>query len=680
MTQLKKILFNAAKWLLVAIFAIFISVLALHIFKPIPINKVNNCSKVVFDKEGKLLYATTNSNGIWRFKTNLDKLDPLYLKMLINYEDKNFYRHFGVDFLALGRASLQYIKNGKVVSGGSTITMQLAKLLEPKKRTITAKIFEILRAFELEMFYTKEQILSSYLTLAPYGGNVESIQAATWRYFSKLPKSLNASEIATLISLPQAPNLYKKNSSQKAKAAHNKILLRSLNSKIITQTIYQNAIKHPTLKQLNNFPRLAPHLCQKVLKKSKTAHLSLDKELQKKLEDWAKFRGEALAKDVTIATVVINNRSGEVLAYVGSHYIFSKKTQGYIDMLQAVRSPGSTLKPFIYALGFSKHIIAPLTIIEDKESVFSNYKPSNFNNIYNGEVTIAYALQHSLNVPAVKVLQRVGVNSFVELLNSISSVKIPKNRASLSIALGGLGVSAMQLANYYSALANDGKAKKVHYKQNKKTQTTKFLDVKSARETNSILQEVKAPKGFVEKGVKIAFKTGTSYGYRDFWSVAYTRDYTVVLLVAKPNGKPMLKSSGRESAAPLAFEVMGIIDSIYGLKPWGYKSSDYLNAPPKLLRYFDKKEIQSLDNFRFAYPKKEARYRSSNCKDVKVKALLKGGKAPFIWYIDGKPLQNHSAKIAHYFDTGGHTITAIDSNAEIISQDIWVDKPDCLEN
>ena len=668
------------KWLLIAAFTLFVAVLALHLLKPLTLQKADNCSKTVYDKEQKLLYATTNSSDIWRFKTNLKHLDPIYLKMLINYEDKNFYNHFGVDFLALSRAALQYVKNGKVISGGSTITMQLAKLLEPKKRTVVNKVFEILRAFELELFYSKEQILSSYLTLAPYGGNIESINAGSWRYFGKLPSSLSASEAAILISLPQKPNLFRNKNLSKVKKARDKILLRALNAGIISKTIYQNAINTPIPKKLYNFPRYAPHLCQKVLKKSNIAHLTINKELQKKLEDWAKLRGELMPKDITVAALVTNNKSGEVLAYLGSHYIFSKKTQGYVDMVQAVRSPGSTLKPFIYALGFSKHLIAPLTIIEDKESVFSNYKPSNFNKVYNGEVTIAYALQHSLNVPAVKVLQRVGVNSFVELLNSLATVKIPKNRASLSIALGGLGINMIQLASYYGALANDGKAKSLHYEQKQKVKTSRFLDIKAARETNSILQNVKPPKGFVDSSVKIAFKTGTSYGFRDFWSVAYTKDYTVVLLVAKPNGKPMLKSSGRESAAPLAFEVMGLIDSIYGLKPWGYKSSDYLNPPPKILKYFDKKDRENLEEFTFAYPKKEARYRSSNCKDVKVKALLKNGKAPYIWYIDGKQLQNRSAKIAHYFDTGGHTITAIDSSAEIISRDIWVDKPDCIEN
>jgi membrane carboxypeptidase/penicillin-binding protein PbpC len=349
-------------------------------------------------------------------------------------------------------------------------------------------------------------------------------------------------------------------------------------------------------------------------------------------------------------------------------------------MIQATRSPGSTLKPFIYALGFSQHIIAPLTIIKDTESVFENYKPNNFNKKFNGEVSIAYALEHSLNIPAVKVLQRVGVNNFITLLNSISQVKIPKNRASLSVALGGLGVNMIELAKYYSALANDGKYRALSYFKNSPKKEIKFLDKIASREVNSILQNVKPPDGFVNQGQKIAFKTGTSYGFRDFWTVAYSKDYTVVLLVAKPNGKPMQKGSGRENAAPLAFEIMGIIDSIYGLKGWGYKSSTYLSPPPRVLQYFDKQEKDITTNkFTFAYPKKGSRYRSSNCKDVKVKALLKNGKAPYSWYIDGILLSSNSKKIAKYFDSGGHTITAISASGDIISRNIWVDKPDCIK-
>jgi len=668
-------------YIAVALLIPFFIVVLMHSFNPISLQKSNNCSKVVYDREGDLLYLTTNSNDTWRIKSNLEQIDPLYLKMVLNYEDRHFYSHFGVDVPALFRATFQYIKNRKIISGGSTITMQLAKLLEPKKRTIGSKIKEIFRAFELEMFYTKKEILQSYLTLAPYGGNVESIGAASWRYFGKLPSSLSASEAALLIALPQAPNANNPiKHPKKAKKARDKILKRSFEAGIISSSIYKQALATHLPKSAYTFARYAPHLCRQILKKADFQKTTIDKRLQTQLEDWAKLRGKNLPKDVTIATLVANNKNGEILAYLGSHYIFSRKTQGYVDMIQATRSPGSTLKPFIYALGFSKHIVAPLTLIEDKETLFGDYKPSNFNNKFNGEVTIAYALKHSLNIPAVKVLQRVGVIDFVELLNSSKySLKIPKNKASLALALGGLGVNMIQLTSYYMALANDGKMVTLHYLKETNSTQKRFLNPKAAREVNSILQEVTPPKGYIKKGINIAFKTGTSYGFRDFWTIAYTKDYTVALLVAKPNGKPMLKSSGLKSAAMLSFEVMGIVESIYGLKSWGYTTSDYLIQPPKILQYFDTKKDQNIEKFCFVYPKKEARYRSSNCKDVFVKAKVANAKEPIIWYIDGKLLESNLTQTAYRFDIGSHTITAISQTGEIISTNLWVDKPDCIE-
>ena len=659
--------------------ATFLGLLFLHLINPISLKKLNECSKVVYDKDKTPLYITTNSKDIWQIKTNLKKLDPLFIKMLINYEDKNFYNHFGVDFSALARASLQYIKNKKVISGASTITMQLAKLLEPKPRTISSKIKEIFRAFELELFLSKDEILKSYLTLAPYGGNIQSITAASLRYFNKLPNSLSADEIAMLIALPQAPNANNPAIHPKrAKKARDKILKRAYKAKIINKTIYKNALLAPIKSKYYKFPRYAPHLSFKLLKKYNQITTTIDKKLQIELENWAKLKGKNLPKGVGIATLIIDNKSAQILAYLGSYDIFSKKIPGFVDMLSATRSPGSTLKPLIYALGFSKKLIAPLTIIEDKETIFSDYKPNNFNKKFSGEVTVAYALQNSLNIPAVKILQKVGILEFTSLLNSLDfKVKIPKNKPSLAIALGGLGVNALQLASYYQALANDGEYLTLHYIKDANTTKKRFLPKSACREVNSILQTSPPPKGFIKKGTNIAYKTGTSYGYRDFWTIAYTKNLTVVIWKGRADGKPMLKSSGLKESAPLAFEVFDILESLYTLEPWGYQPNKYLQPPPKILEYFEPKRAKILKKFTFAYPKDNTRYRSSNCKDVKVKAKVINGKAPYIWYINNTPLPQKSNLIYTTLDTGAHTLTAIDSNGKIVTANIWVDKPDC---
>ncbi len=675
-------LLKLIKWLLIALVATFLSVVLMHLIDPISLQKSNDCSKVIYDREQKPLFITTNSKDIWRIKTDIKKLDPLYLKMLINYEDKNFYNHFGIDFSALLRASFQYIKNRRVVSGGSTITMQLAKLLNPKPRTISSKIKEIFRSLELELFYSKEQILSAYLTLAPYGANIESITAASWHYFKKLPYSLSASEAAMLIALPQAPNGANPiTHPKKAKIARDKILKRAYKAGIISQTIYNKSVSKKITSNFYKFPRYAYHLSTKILKKQKSAITTIDKKLQTKLEEWAKLKGKTLPKGVSLATIIADNKNGEILAYLGSYDTFNKDISGYIDMLQAIRSPGSTLKPFIYALGFSKKIIAPLTLIKDEETTFKEYKPSNFNNKYSGEVTIAKALQQSLNIPAVKVLQRVGVIDFITLLNSLNyKVKIPKNTPSLALALGGLGVNAFTLANYYQALANDGVAISLHYLKDTNITKTKFLEKRAVREVNSILQTIPPPLGFIKKDVNIAFKTGTSYGYRDFWTVAYTKNYTVVLWIGRADSKPMLKSSGLKKAAPIAFEIMNLIDSIYGLKPWDYLPKTYLKQPPKILQYFEPKKEKPLKKFAFAYPKDNTRYRSSNCKDVKIKAKVINGTPPYTWYIDNTQHPTTINKLTTYLSTGAHTITTIDKNGEIITTNIWVDKPDCKTN
>jgi len=670
------LILKAIKWLVLAIVATFIFVLFMHYKYPISMQKVQDSSKVVLSSNGKWLYTSLNKQQKWRFRANLKNIDPLYIKMLLAFEDKRYYKHFGVDFISLNRALLQYIKHKRVVSGGSTITMQLAKLLEPKERTIRSKIIEILRAFELELFYTKEQILQSYLSLTPYGGNIEGVVAASLRYFGKLPSSLSANQAAILVAFPQRPELNRLN-LKRLKDAKNRVLLTAKEKGIISTFVYKQAIKSKSLISYYPFPKYLPHLSLKLIKKDKLQiQTTIDYKIQKQLERWAYDRGKSLEKGASIAALIVKNSTSEIIGYLGSYYIFSNKTQGFIDMVDAYRSPGSALKPFIYALGFKKHIIAPLTIIKDTKTNFQGYLPHNFNNRFLGEVTIAYALQHSLNIPAIKVLQRVGVQDFTDMLNSVVEIKIPKKQASLPVALGGLGINLMGLSTLYSALANDGVGKRVYYLKNQKTKSFKILDRNSARAVSSILRANRAPNGFIN--LDIAYKTGTSYGFRDYWCAAYTKDYTVVVWVGKPNAQPMLKSSALKVAAPMAFEILGIVNSLKPTKKWDFKISTYLKKPPKALQYFDKDAVDN-NSLKFIKPKQDARYKSTNCKDVVVDIEVTNATKPIYWYIDSKAINSSKTKLQYKFNTGAHTITAIDNTSKIISRDIWVDKPNCRE-
>ena len=672
------------KYLLLTLLSFALFLVILEIFYPISIDKNKDISKIVVDRDGRWLYTTLNSTDKWRFRVeNIDKLDPLYIKMLLTYEDKRFYKHFGVDILALFRASYQLISSGEIKSGASTITMQLARLLEPKKRTFSSKIVEIFRSIQLEMHYSKKEILSAYLTLAPYGSNIEGVIGASLKYFGKLPYSLTPNECAILTSLPQnpqknQPTLYPK----RAKKARDRVLKRALEDGIITKKVYDRVVKTKIDIKPHKYPRFAPHLSIKLLKRSNRNRVetTLYLPLQSRIERWSKVIGDSLPKGVTMSIIVVENRSGNIVTYIGSHNIFSKKTKGYIDMVDAIRSPGSILKPLIYAIGFYEHIIDINSIIKDKESIFGEYHPHNFNQKYSDEITIKNALINSLNIPAVKVLQKIGAQKFIDTLESIvNRVVIPKGKATLPVALGGLGIKEIQIAKLYVAIANNGVIKNLHYLKNYKPKEKKILSKDAFIKVTNILRESPPPEGYTNTNGFYAYKTGTSYGYRDFWSAIYSKKYSAVILIAKPDNSPILKSSAREIAAPLGFEVMNYVKSILPHKSWSYESKKITSKiPPKLLRYFDKKELQN-KKFDFLYPKNNSRFQSATCKDVLVKFKLKGGTPPYFWYIDGKPKEFKTIQIIQPFKAGAHTVSIIDKMGNQAFRDIWVNKSECKQ-
>lgn len=675
-----KYLLKITKWLLFALLTLIIAAFMYTVFSPIKPDKFKDLSKVATDSSGKWLYCTLNSQDKWRFKANIDKIDPLYLKMLLNYEDKRFYKHHGADFLAISRAVFNLIKYKRVTSGASTITMQVAKLLEPKKRTFVSKIIELARAFELEFRLSKKEILQIYLTLAPYGGNIEGVEAASWRYFHKHPYALTISEAALLVALPKNPQAYRPNlHPKKAKKARDKVLKRAFLSGIISKKQYLQALNEKIDKKTYKFPRLAPHLALKVLRESKKTVIktTLDYTLQKQFETWAKSRGKTLPKGAGMALLIIENSSSHVKVYIGSNDIFSHDFPGFIDMVKKVRSPGSALKPFIYALAFDKHIIAPKTIILDTKSAFNNYKPHNYSRKYRGEVTIAEALQNSLNIPAVKILNRLGAKEFTDKLKAVAvKLYIPKNRPTLPVALGGLGISLWHLTQSYTVLANGGSGKSIAVLPDTKQKKLYFCTPKSAAMVTEILKEIPRPKEFFDFKKAIAYKTGTSYGYRDFWSVGYSKNYTVAVWIGRPDNKPVVKLAAREIATPLMFEAFELLNSLKKVKSLDNKSSLIHTPPPKILKYFDKPRFRE-DSLQFEYPKDGTRFQSGGCYKATVKFKIKNGAKPLFWYIDNTPSQNSAEELKYKFSSGAHTVTVIDSNGKRTSVTIWVNQNDC---
>jgi len=677
---LKSFIYNLIKYFILTLIAFFIFVLFIDIFYPINISKSKDCSKVVTDRNNKWLYSALNSTDKWRFRADIKKIDPLYIKMLLNFEDKRFYSHFGADPLALIRAAWQFIKNGKISSGGSTITMQVAKLLEPKERTIASKIVEIIRSIELEYHYSKDEILQIYLTLAPYGGNIEGIEAASWHLFKKHPYSLSPSEAALLVALPKNPQMYRVNKYPKrAKKARDRVLKRALKANIISKFIYNRAKNTPINSKVYKFPRLAPHLSQKLIQKNKSEIIktTIDKTLQQQLEYWIKLKAKDLPLGANAALLLVDNRDFSVRAYIGSYDIFNKNISGYIDMVKVIRSPGSALKPFIYAAALDKHIIHPQTIILDSETIFGNYHPHNYSKKYHGEVTIAKALQNSLNIPAVKVLYKVGAEEFIDRLNqAVGKIYIPKGKATLPVALGGLGISLWQMTNLYAILANGGKGKEIKVLQNKKQKSIRLFNKKSAKLITAILRDI--PNRSFYNSSKIAYKTGTSYGYRDFWAMGYSKNFTLGIWIGKANNQPLIKTSAREIAVPVMFEAFSLIGSIYPLGDWTYGVNIYKNSAPKVLKYFDKSLAEG-KKFKFLYPKNQSKYQSAGCHKVSVKVAIENGDAPYFWYIDSKPKKIEGKKTVLKFNEGAHTITVLDNKGESITTNIWVNMPDCQE-
>ena len=383
--------------------------------------------------------------------------------MLIAYEDHRFYTHHGVDFLSLGRAALQWASHGHIVSGGSTLTMQVARLIEPQAgKSVAAKFAQILRAVTIERRTDKTGILDLYLALAPYGGNIEGLRAASLAYFGREPKRLSVAEAALLVALPQAPETRRPDRYPvAARAARDAVLDRVLARGVITLAERDAARREAVPQERLAFPMLAAHASEAALRRApqrRLHRLTLDAKLQGSLEGLAREAAAGLGPKLSCAILVIDNASGEIRAHVGAADYFSQERAGSIDMTDAIRSPGSALKPFIYALAFEVGIAHPETLLDDRPRHYGTYAPENFDHSFQGTVTARRALQLSLNLPAVELLDEIGPDRFIaRLRNAGASIVLPDETApGLAAGLGGLGITLRDLAALYAGLARGG--------------------------------------------------------------------------------------------------------------------------------------------------------------------------------------------------------------------------------
>lgn len=529
--------------------------------------------------DGTVLHAFLSKDDKWRLQTEVSEITPLLRKTLIHKEDRFFAWHPGVNPLALGRAALRNMLTGRRTSGASTITMQVVRLLEPRQRSYGSKFVEILRALQLELHYSKTEILQLYLNLVPYGGNIEGIKAASLLYFGKPPQLLSLAEITALVIVPNRPSSLRPDTRTAALlTSRNAWLHRFEKENLFDENIIQDALREPLEVHRRAAPREIPHLALRLKKEypdEPTIHTAIRLQKQRQTEDLVKnyinrLRGQNIHN---AAVLVINNETMAVEAYVGSADFFNPYDGGQVDGIRAVRSPGSTLKPLLYATAFDKGLITPETVLNDVPTNFGGYEPENFDQRFNGPVTVEFALANSLNIPAVKILKEVGTPVLVDQLKKAGFQTVSKQAKDLglSLILGGCGVTLEELTRLFAAFAHEGEVRPLTFgspgvlPKKSKTKGSGIISPGAAFLITNVLTQVTRPDlptnfDNTYHLPRIAWKTGTSYGRRDAWSVGYNKRYTVGVWVGNFSGQGVPELSGAETATPLLFSVFNSLD------------------------------------------------------------------------------------------------------------------------
>jgi len=622
-------------------------------------------STVVLDRKGRLLRAFTTGEGRWRLPLAPDEVDQRYLAMLMAFEDKRFYAHPGVDVRSLARAAWQLAWHRRIISGGSTLTMQVARLIEGRhQRTGRAKLRQILASLQLERHLSKQEILALYLRLAPFGGNIEGVRAASLAYFGKEPRRLSIGEAALLVALPQSPEHRRPDRNAiAARAARDRVLDRVADAGVITRAEARRARLEPVPHARHAFPKLAPHLAEAevmALPDERVHRLTIDRDVQWTLERLAEEQTKLLGQKLSAAILAVDHKTGEVIAHVGSAGYLNDARFGAIDMTAAIRSPGSTLKPFIYGLAFEAGLAHPETLIEDRAVRFGTYAPKNFDDGYHGTVTIREALAESLNIPAVKVLAAVGPGKLAGRFRRVGvTPAFPDGTApTLATALGGVGLTLHDLATLYASLARGGKAVALRHRLDAggPDPATLLLHGKQPPPAKQVLSPVAAwyvtdilkdaPPPLNAKAGRLAYKTGTSYGYRDAWAIGYDGRHTVAVWVGRPDGASTPGLVGRLAAAPILFDAFArLADARSRLPsaPAGVVRASGSQLPPPLKRFREGGEETASGPFLeprvlISFPPDRAEVETEADAPVQFKAS--GGVLPLTWLVNGAPIRS----------------------------------------
>jgi penicillin-binding protein 1C len=627
---------------------------------PPPLSRAADQSVIVVDRNDNLLRAYTTPDGRWRLPATVADVDPVYVKMLLAFEDRRFTSHRGVDPIGYVRIVTEVARRGKLISGGSTLTMQAARLLDGEHgKTAHAKLRQIIRAVQIESRLSKTEILNLYLRLAPFGGNIEGVRAASLMYFGKEPRRLSHAEAALLVALPQSPSARRPDrNAPAARVARDRVLATVAAKGVISREDAERAMRDAVPTERRAPPQLAPHLSDAEISgdQARLVHrTTLDVRLQAALETLAREHVKMLGQGLSAAIIAVDHASGEVRAHVGSAGYLDEDRQGGIDMLRAVRSPGSTLKPLVYGMAFDSGIAHPETLIEDRPARFGTYMPKNFDHEFQGTITIREALAKSLNIPAVRVLDAIGAAKFYGRMTAIGlEPQLPKDaEPSLAIALGGLGLTPRDLAQLYATLARGGAPVTLTHRRDeaaKPAANTRLMSEVAAFYVRDILKNAPPPAN--AKPGQIAYKTGTSYGYRDAWSAGFDGRTTIVVWVGRPDGAAVAGINGRQTAAPLLFDAFQRVSerrTPLSAPPHGVLRASNVDLPSTLRRFLDTDAALQTTTFReppvaIAFPPDRSEIEAEPSDGEPIVVRAEGGTLPLTWLVDGKPIESDPLK------------------------------------
>ena len=536
---------------------------------PLPLPR-DDQARVVLAEDGTPLWRFADANGVWRYPVQVSEVSPLYLDALLTYEDRWFFQHPGVNPLALGRAAWQNLSGGRVLSGGSTLSMQVARLLDPHERTLPGKLRQLWRTAQLEWHLSKPQILELYLNRAPFGGTLQGVAAASWAYLGKSPQQLTRSEAALLAVLPQAPSrLRPDRHPQRAQVARDKVLRRLAEYRVWPQTAVSEALQEPLLLAPRLEPSLAPLLARRLNRPGSPPLIrtTIDVGLQRRLEDLLLGWRARLPDHTSAAVVVVETENMAVRAYLGSVDINDARRFGHVDMITAMRSPGSTLKPFLYGMAMDAGLIHSESLLQDVPRRYGDYRPGNFSLGFSGPVSASAALVTSLNLPAVQLLEAYGPKRFAaDMRNGGVPLSLPAlAEPNLALILGGAGSRLEDLVSGYSALAREGRSANLRLQPDDALRERRMLSPGAAWVIRRILsgqaRPDRDPTAELVQRPQLAWKTGTSYGFRDALAIGVGPRYLIGVWIGRPDGTPVPGQFGLASAAPLMLQVHDVLSN-----------------------------------------------------------------------------------------------------------------------